>query len=45
MYRTDLVLCGCINDLPISGNNFLKLQKEGNKMNVQINVPEDYRGC
>jgi len=30
------------NDLPINGNNLLKLQKGGNKKNVQINVPEEY---
>jgi hypothetical protein len=34
-------LCDYNSGLPLNSNDFLKLQKEGNKMNMQITVPEE----
>lgn len=42
IYRSYVVLYCYISDLPIIGINLLKLQREENKKNVQINVSEEY---
>ncbi len=44
IYRTHLVLCDYGIDLPINGNNLLKLQNRENK-DLQIYVPEEFRAC